>query len=89
MTGPAGDHVGPPPDGSVSAAYSFGGSGRIYTITYAIVDGALPDRLTLDPATGEISGTPTEAGTFTSSVRAANDCGPMYAAYLGDIGDRR
>ena len=79
---------GPPPDGSVSAAYSHTVAAvGAPTITYAIVDGALPDGLTLDPATGEISGTPTEAGTFTFSVRATNDYGSDVAAYSVTIGD--
>ena len=36
--------------------------------TYAISDGELPDGLTLDETTGEISGTPTETGTFEFTV---------------------
>ena len=39
--------------------------------TWAIVDGALPTGVTIDSATGVIAGTPSTAGTFPFTVRAA------------------
>ena len=43
--------------------------------TWSIVEGVLPDGLTLDPETGVIGGIPTEAGTFTFKVKIENYCG--------------
>jgi len=40
---------------------------------YSVFSGALPAGLTLNPATGEISGTPTAVGTFNFTVRATHD----------------
>ena len=62
----------PPASATVGTAYTFG-----YTLkgrpapTVTIESGALPDGLTLNND-GTIAGTPTTAGTFTFTVKAAN-----------------
>ena len=77
-----------PGDGSVGETYEHLVTATgAPTITYSIVDGALPDGLSLDPATGKISGTPTEVGTFTFSVQAANEYGTDVAEYSVTIDD--
>lgn len=43
--------------------------------TYTITDGALPDGLTLDSETGEISGIPEQAGTFDITVTVTDATG--------------
>lgn len=65
------------PNGQIGVAYSqqlsqTGGTG---VITWSSI-GTLPNNLTLNPATGLLSGTPTAAGTFNFTVRAtdANSC---------------
>ncbi len=45
-----------------------GGTPRIYTVE----SGALPPGLSLDPATGRITGTPTAAGLYILTIRGAN-----------------
>src|SRR3712207_7022755 len=40
--------------------------------TWSLVSGALPAGLTLDPATGAITGKPTAAGTFSFAVRVVD-----------------
>jgi hypothetical protein len=42
------------------------------TYTWSIISGVLPLNLTLNPATGVISGTPTQAGTFPITVQVAD-----------------
>ena len=59
------------PDGIVGQSYTArveatGGDGEPYD--WAVTGGALPDGVELDPATGEISGEPTEAGTFEFTI---------------------
>src|SRR5215470_16504605 len=62
--------------GRIGLAYSwnFNATGGQTPYTFAITSGALPPGLTLSP--GEISGTPTTAGSYTFTLRAtdANGC---------------
>ncbi|MGZ4314738.1 MAG: putative Ig domain-containing protein [Gaiellaceae bacterium] len=43
--------------------------------TYAVVGGAFPPGLTLS-SSGHITGTPTQAGTYTFYIRQTDNCGP-------------
>ncbi|MGB3389454.1 MAG: Ig domain-containing protein [Pseudaminobacter sp.] len=48
-----------------------GGQGDEYR--YSVSAGALPDGISLDAATGAVSGTPTQAGTYAGIVIRATD----------------
>ena len=64
------------PDGKVGEAYSQTLTATGTTpIKWSIIGGALPDVLNLNEATGEISGTPTAAGSSTFTVKATNSAG--------------
>jgi len=64
------------PGGKVGEAYSqtLTATGT-EPIIWSIISGELPKGLTLKETTGEISGTPTAAGTSTFTVKAANITG--------------
>ena len=64
------------PGGKVGEAYSqtLSATGTM-PITWGIDSGNLPAGLTLDEATGKISGTPTAAGTASFTVKAENSAG--------------
>jgi len=48
-------------------------------VTYTVTSGALPTGLTLNPTTGEITGTPTTPGTYVFTVSAGNGTPPDAA----------
>ncbi len=66
-----------PPSGTVGAAYThtFTASGTPAS-AWSIVTGTMPPGLTLAPATGVLSGTPTASGMYTFAVQAANGTAP-------------
>ncbi|MFO0949667.1 MAG: Ig domain-containing protein, partial [Isosphaeraceae bacterium] len=64
-----------PPDGTVGAAYShtvISGPDTGPPATFEVTSGALPDGLSLDHSSGQITGTPTTVGTFTGEITATN-----------------
>jgi hypothetical protein len=75
-------------DGTVGVAYSqtVSGSGGTPPYSYAVASGMLPGGLSLNPTTGEISGTPSAGGSFDFVVRATDDLGcsgtQAYAIFI-------
>jgi hypothetical protein len=67
----------PATTGSLGSAYSSAAvtSGGTGGYTYSITAGALPAGLTLNPATGVISGTPTAYGTFSYTIQVKDSSG--------------
>ena len=65
-------------DGVLNTPYSatLRSAGGIGAVTWSIATGSLPSGLTLNPATGAITGTPTAAGTSSITVRATDSANP-------------
>lgn len=66
-----------PPLGEVGPPYStvFLVTGGTGPFTWSIASGSLPPGLTLDPATGQLAGRPTTAGTYGFDVRVTDASG--------------
>ena len=75
------------PNGTVDAEYkqTLTADGTA-PITWRITDGSLPDGLSLNESTGEISGTPTAETTSTFTVTATNDAGSDSKEFTLTIG---
>ena len=67
----------PIPGATTGTAYvlSLAAAGGVGTFTYAVSNGTLPAGISLDPVTGQLSGTPTSVGTFTFTVRVTDSNG--------------
>lgn len=66
------------PSGTVGATYACQAvttASGVNPVTFAVVAGSLPPGLTLNPATGEICGTPTRGGNYAVTVRATDSRG--------------
>ena len=84
--------LGPPPvistttlpNGEVTVAYSqtVAGSGGLQPYNWSIAAGTLPGGLTLTPATGVLSGTPTTAGTFNFTMQLTDALGTAVTQAL-------
>ena len=72
--------------GRVSEKYSetiaFTGASPV---TFSVINGELPDGLTLEASTGKISGTPTQQGSCTFIVEAANSSGRAVREFVLEI----
>jgi hypothetical protein len=71
------------PGGQVGVSYSAPVAGNGGVKPYAWSATGLPPGLTIDPASGAISGTPTTAGAFTPTIRVADADGIVASAPLG------
>jgi hypothetical protein len=54
-------------------------------VTYAVTAGTLPAGLSLNAATGQISGTPTGVGAYSFTVTASNSAGSFSRVFSGSI----
>ena len=70
------------PDGTVGVAYSetLTAAGGVTPYTWSIASGSLPSGLSLNSSTGQISGTPTTAGTSNFTARVTDSQVPADTA---------
>ena len=70
------------PDGTVGTTYSsavaaFGGT---FTYTWSISQGSLPDGISMDPSSGNLTGTPTTTGLSSFTVKVVDTANPPQTA---------
>lgn len=70
------------PTGTYNTAFSYFISATQSPTAYAISSGTLPTGLSLNTTTGEISGTPTQIGTFNVNFTATNSGGTSTPATI-------
>ena len=73
--------LSPLPAGTVGTAYSLtlAASDGIGALSWSVVSGALPAGITLNPSTGQLSGTPTMQGTSLFTIRVQDSGSPQQA----------
>jgi hypothetical protein len=64
-------------DGLVNTPFAY--AIKADNLATSFGDGGLPPGLSVDPASGAITGTPTNAGTFTATIGATNTTGSVVA----------
>jgi hypothetical protein len=72
------------PDGKVGEPYDIRmeASGGTLPYTWSVLDGSLAAGVSLNPLTGEIAGTPTEAGTSLVTIQVMDSSSPQNVARL-------
>lgn len=68
----------------VGVAYSDGVSAT-NSPTYSVSAGSLPAGISLNASTGAVTGTPTVAGAYSFTLRAANGDGAVTQAFSGSV----
>ena len=71
--------------GTVGASYSYYVNASNFPTSYAIVAGSLPPGLSFNTTTGQISGAPTTAGSYSIDVTATNSGGTSASGTISFV----